>query len=102
MKNQAYAEALPKFSSSASAGSSEDDEPLNGAEMAKLECHMTVHGTTAARFARRACKEVAAPGWKGNWAYYRACTKTITKTPNPLRVALSPEAARRIYLVMIF
>jgi hypothetical protein len=101
MKNRADAEALPKFSRGASARSREEDEPLNDAGMAKLERHMAVRGTTAARFARRARKEEAAPGWKGNGAYYRACTKAITKAPDPLGVALSPEAAGRIYLAMV-
>jgi hypothetical protein len=61
MKNWADAEALPKFSMAASAGSREDDEPLDNARMAKLERHMAVRGTTAARFARRASKEESAP-----------------------------------------
>ena len=51
MKNQADTEALPKFSSAASAGSSEEDKLLDDVRMAKLEWHMTVRGTTAARFA---------------------------------------------------
>ncbi len=35
--------------------------------MTKLGQNMSVRGTTAARFAQRAQKEEAAPGWKGNW-----------------------------------
>jgi hypothetical protein len=101
MKNRAKAEALPKFSRGASAGSREEDEPLDDAGMAKLERHMAVHGTTATRFARRARNEEAAPEGKGNGAYYRACNKAITKAPDPLGVALSPEAAGRISLAMV-
>ena len=102
MTNWADAEALPKFSAAASAESSEDDKPFNDVRMATLERHMVVRGTTAAQFTQRARKEEAAPGWKGNRAYYRACTKAITKAPDPLGVALSPEAAGRIYLAMVY
>jgi hypothetical protein len=69
--------------------------------MAELGQNMSGPGTTAARFAKRAQKEGAAPGWKGNGAYYRACVEAITRAPNPLATALGPEAAKRIYLVMV-
>jgi hypothetical protein len=65
-KNRANAEALPKFPSTASARSSEGEEPLDDARMTNLGQNMSVHGTTAARCARRAQKEEAAPGWKAN------------------------------------
>ncbi len=66
MRNRANAEALPKVPSMASARSSEGKEPLDDAGMTKLGQNMLVRGTTAAQFARRAQKEEAAPGWKGN------------------------------------
>ncbi len=66
MRNRANAEALPKVPSTASARSSEGKEPLDDAGMTKLGQNMSVRGTTAARFTRRAQKEEAAPGWKGN------------------------------------
>jgi hypothetical protein len=69
--------------------------------MAELWQNMLVPGTTAARFAKWARKEGAAPGWKGSEAYYRACVEAITRAPNPLATALGPEAARRIYLAMV-
>jgi hypothetical protein len=62
---------------------------------------MSVPDTTAARFAKWARKEGAAPGWKGNGAYYRACVEAITRAPNPLAMALGPEAVERIYLAMV-
>ena len=65
-KNRANAEALPKFPSAASAGSSKGEETLDDARMAKLGRNMLWLGTTAVRFAQRAQKEEAAPGWKGN------------------------------------
>ena len=101
IENQANAEALPKFPSVASAGSNKGKEFLDNAGMAELGQNMSVHSITAAQFARRARKEEAAPGWKGNGAYYRACSQAITKAFNPLGVALSPEAAGRIYLAMV-
>ncbi len=46
-------------------------------------------------------KRGAAPRWKGNGAYYRACVEAITRAPDPLAMAIGPEAAGRIYLVMV-
>jgi hypothetical protein len=69
--------------------------------MAELGQNMSVPGTTAAQFADWAWKEGVAPGWKGNGAYYRACVEAITRAPNPLAMALGPEAAGRIYLAMV-
>ena len=66
MKTRADAEALPKIFPAASAGSSEKDEPLDNAGMAKRKRPRAVCGTTAAQCARRARKEEAAPGWNGN------------------------------------
>ncbi len=78
-----------------------DEDPSNNAGMAELGQNMSVPGTTAARFAKWARKEGAAPGWKGNGAYYRACVEAITRAPDPLAMALGPEAAGRIYLAMV-
>jgi hypothetical protein len=69
--------------------------------MAKLGQNMSVSSTMAAQFAKWAWKEEAAPRWKGNRAYYRACVEAITRAPDPLATALGPEAAGRIYLAMI-
>ncbi len=83
------------------AASAKDENPPNNTGMAKLGQNMSVPGTMAARFAKWAWKEGAAPGWKGNRAYYRACVEAITRAPNPLATALEPEAAERIYLAMV-
>ncbi len=83
------------------AASAKDKDPPNNARMAKLGQNMLVPGTTAARFAKWAWKEGAAPGWKGNGAYYRACVEAITRAPDPLATALGSETAGRIYLAMV-
>jgi hypothetical protein len=83
------------------AASAKDEDPPNDAGMAKLGQNMSVPGTTAAQFAKWARKEGAAPGWKGNRAYYRACVEAITRAPDPLATTLGPEAAERIYLAMV-
>ena len=64
--------------------SAKNEDPPNNARIAELGQNMLVPGTTAARFAKWARKEGAAPGWKGSEAYYRACVEAITRAPNPL------------------
>ncbi len=81
--------------------SAKNEDPPNNARIAELGQNMLVPGTTAARFAKWARKEGAAPGWKRNGAYYRACVEAITRAPNLLATALGPEAAKRLYLAMV-
>ncbi len=67
MKTWADAGALPKLFQAASARSSEKDEPLDNAGMAKRKRPMAGCGTTAARCARKAREEEAIPGWNRSW-----------------------------------
>ncbi len=67
MKTRADAGALPKIFQAESARSSEKDEPLNNAGMAKRKRPMAGCGTTAARCARKAQEEEVAPGWNRSW-----------------------------------
>ncbi len=83
------------------AASTKDKDPPNNTGMVELGQNMSVPGTTAARFANWAWKEKAVPGWGGNGAYYMAWVEAITRAPNPLAMALGPEAAGRIYLAMV-
>ncbi len=83
------------------AASAKDEDPPNNAGMAELGKNMLVPSTTAVQLAKWAWKEGAAPGWKGNGAYYRACVEAIMRAPDPLAMALGPEAAGRIYLAMV-